>query len=158
VGALLRTAVFTIPVPGTVLVLIPHTPLPRGARWHADALGIFAAILGVAGTAIYSWCALWAFAAAGGGTPAPIDPPKRLVVHGLYRKMRNPMYAGVGSILAAEAIGFRSSQLTIYWAICIVCVNLFVLFYEELTLRRKFGDEYEQYCRRVPRWLPRLNG
>jgi protein-S-isoprenylcysteine O-methyltransferase Ste14 len=92
-----------------------------------------------------------AFAGAGGDTPAPIDPPKRLVVHGLYRRMRNPMHAGVGSILAAEAIGFRSSPLTIYWAICIVCVNLFVLFFEEPTLRRKFGREYEQCCRRVRR-------
>jgi protein-S-isoprenylcysteine O-methyltransferase Ste14 len=113
-------------------------------------------ILGLVGAAIYSWCAFWAFAAVGRGTPAPIDPPRRLVVHGLYRVMRNPMYVGVGSILAAEAIGFRSGDLAVYWVIFLFCVNLFVLFYEEPALRRKFDAEYEDYCRRVPRWLPKV--
>lgn len=157
-SALIRTAVFTIVVPGIMLILIPHALLPQGARWHRDSLGILAVMLALAGAAIYLWCAFWAFAAVGGGTPAPIDPPRRLVVHGLYRKMRNPMYVGVGSLLAAEAIGFRSVDLAIYWAAVIVCVNLFVLFYEEPVLRRKFDGEYEEYCRRVPRWLPKLDG
>lgn len=157
-SALLRTAVFTIVVPGTVLILIPYMLLAPGARWNIDLLGVFAAVLGLAGAAIYFWCAFWAFAAVGGGTPAPIDPPKRLVAHGLYRIMRNPMYVGVASVLAAEAIGFRSVDLVIYWATVIICVNLFVLFYEKPALRKKFDGDYEDYCRRVPRWLPRLNG
>jgi len=114
-------------------------------------------VLLLAGATIYFWCAFGAFAQAG-GTPAPLDPPKRLVVHGLYRVMRNPMYVGVGSVVLAEAIGFRSAALAVYLIIWALCVHLFVLFYEEPTLRRKFGASYEDYCRRVPRWLPKLNG
>jgi len=88
----------------------------------------------------------------------PLDPPKRLIVHGLYRIMRNPMYVGAGTILLAEAVGFHSVELAVYVIIWALCVHLFVLFYEEPTLRRKFGASYEDYCRRVPRWLPKLTG
>jgi protein-S-isoprenylcysteine O-methyltransferase Ste14 len=156
-GAFFRTAVFTVIVPGTVTVLIPYFVLPAGARWHADAAGISGLILWLAGAAIYLWCTFWAFAGVGGGTPAPIDPPKRLVAHGLYRVVRNPMYVGVQTVVVAEAIGFHSFRLAIYVAFWILCVQLFVLYYEEPTLRKKFGSEYEDYCRRVPRWLPRAN-
>lgn len=156
-GALLRTLVFTVIAPGTVTVLVPRRILPAGARWHLDVLGIFALVLAAGGAAIYFWCAFWAFVGYGHGTPLPLDPPKRLVAHGLYRVMRNPMYVGVETVVAAEAIGFRSTDLAIYLLIWCACVYLFVLFYEEPALRRKFGAEYEEYCRRVPRWLPRLH-
>ncbi|MGD1213026.1 MAG: isoprenylcysteine carboxylmethyltransferase family protein [Candidatus Acidiferrales bacterium] len=157
-SALLRTAVFTVFVAGTMAVLVPYWILPKGARWHADAAGMIGLVLLLAGAAIYFWCAFWAFARAGDGTPAPLDPPKRLVVHGLYRVVRNPMYVGVGTILLAEAVGFHSVDLAVYLIIWALCVHLFVLSYEEPTLRRKFGASYEDYCRRVPRWLPKLNG
>jgi protein-S-isoprenylcysteine O-methyltransferase Ste14 len=94
VAALLRTVVFAIFVPGTVAVLVPRWILPAGARWHTDAAGIFALSLAAAGAAIYFWCAFWVFASYGHGTPLPLDPPKRLVAHELYRVMRNPMYMG----------------------------------------------------------------
>ncbi|MGO9588839.1 MAG: methyltransferase family protein [Candidatus Acidiferrales bacterium] len=157
-STVLRTAVFTVVVPGTVAVLIPYWLLRKGTHWHADAAGIIGIILLAAGAAIYFWCAFWAFARIGGGTPAPIDPPRHLVVHGLYRVVRNPMYVGVGSVVLAEAIGFRSAALAVYLVFWGTCVQLFVVFYEEPTLLGKFGAEYEEYCRRVPRWIPRLSG
>jgi protein-S-isoprenylcysteine O-methyltransferase Ste14 len=156
--ALFKTAVFTLVVPGTVGVLIPSVLLSESDgsyRLPAPAwrwIGFFPLI---AGAGFYFNCA-WDFAVTGLGTPAPIDMPRRLVVKGLYRFVRNPMYAGVASFVVGQAILFGSVAVGVYivcvWLIC----NLFVVFYEEPTLRRKFGAEYEEYCRRVPRWLPRL--
>ncbi len=87
------------------------------------------------GAAIYFWCA-WDFATAGQGTPAPIDPPKHLVVRGLYRFVRNPMYAGVLLLLAGESLAFQSLRILAYAAIVFAVVNLFVIFYEEPALKR----------------------
>jgi protein-S-isoprenylcysteine O-methyltransferase Ste14 len=157
VGALFRTVVFTILVPGTVAVLIPRWILPAGSRWQLDFLGILAVVIAACGAVIYIWCAFWGFASYGRGTPLPLDPPKRLVVHGLYRIVRNPMYVGVGAVVAAEAIGFRSTNLAIYLLIWSAFVYLFVLFYEEPALQQNFGEDYREYCRRVPRWLPKLH-
>jgi hypothetical protein len=130
VGALLRTIVFTIFVPGIVAVLIPRWILPAGARWHADATGIVALILAAAGASIYFWYAFWAFANYG---------------------------QGVGTVVASEAIGLRSRNLLPYLLIWGAFVYLFVLFYEEPTLRKKVGADYQEYSRRVPRWLPKLS-
>jgi protein-S-isoprenylcysteine O-methyltransferase Ste14 len=157
VGALLRTVVFTVFVPGTMAGLVPWWILPAGARWGSGLVGILALVLAAGGAAIYFWCAFWGFASYGHGTPLPLDPPKRLVAHGLYRLMRNPMYVGVGTVVAGAAIGFRSANLAIYLLVWSAFVYLFVLFYEEPTLRKKFGANYEDYCRRVPRWLPRMS-
>lgn len=117
-------------------------------------------MLGVApfalGAAIYLWCAFWAFALVGKGTPAPIDPPRKLVVHGLYRWVRNPMYIGVLLMLAGEAVVFLEREVFVPYTLAIaVGFMLFVLLYEEPALRSKFGAEYDDYCRRVPRWIPR---
>jgi protein-S-isoprenylcysteine O-methyltransferase Ste14 len=79
------------------------------------------------------------------------------VVHGLYRFVRNPMYIGVGCVLVGEAVLFHSRVLAEYLLVWWLFVFLFVLFYEEPTLRRKFGADYDDYCGRVPRWIPRLN-
>jgi protein-S-isoprenylcysteine O-methyltransferase Ste14 len=157
VGSLLRTVVFTVLVPGTVAMFIPWWILPKDARWHTDVFGIVALILAGAGLGIYFWCAFWAFASYGQGTPLPLDPPKRLVTHGLYQMVRNPMYVGVGTLVASEAMAFHSANLAIYLLIGSVFVYLFVLLYEEPTLRNKFGAGYEEYCRGVPRWIPRLS-
>jgi len=110
-----------------------------------------------AGIALYFACAFWGFALHGKGTPLPLDPPKKLVVEGPYRVVRNPMYWGVGSVVLGEAAVFQSVMLAELAAVLAVGVIVFVLLVEEPTLRRKFGAEYEEYCRRVPRWLPRLN-
>jgi protein-S-isoprenylcysteine O-methyltransferase Ste14 len=155
VGPILKTILFVIFVPGTVLLWVPYrlmgrdVPLPVGwENWLALApLGLGAAIL--------AKCA-WDFAVVGLGTPAPIDPPKSLVVNGLYRFVRNPMYVGVDLVLFSEAALFRSLRLLEYALVVGASFFLFVLAYEEPTLRRKFGASYQAYCAAVPRWIPRI--
>jgi hypothetical protein len=95
---------------------------------------------------------------AGRGTPAPIDPPKELVVRGLYRFARNPMYVGVLAVIAGQSWLFGSPPLAIYALAVFACFHVFVIAYEEPTLRRHFDGAYERYCAAVPRWLPRLRG
>ena len=106
------------------------------------------------GLACYLWCA-WDFATAGQGTPGPWDAPRRFVARGLYRIVRNPMYIGVVLILLGESIVFKSLSLLIYAALVWVAFFLTVVGYEEPTLTKRFGATYEEYCRTVPRWLPR---
>src|SRR5262249_1425425 len=107
----------------------------------------------VVGAVIYAWCA-WEFARHGRGTPAPIDPPRELVVRGLYRYTRNPMYVGVVTMLLGEAVLFGSLALLEYAAAVFALFAGGGLLYEEPTLRAKFGDSYRRYCQTVPRWLP----
>lgn len=135
---------------GTLLDDHEAGPGPRLDLWG------YAAAVGIAlGAAVYLRCA-WDFAVGGQGTPAPIDAPRRLVIRGLYRLVRNPMYLGVLTVLLCEAALFRSLTLLAYAGCFAVAFHLFVLCYEEPTLRAKFGEEYEAYRRAVPRWLPRL--
>jgi protein-S-isoprenylcysteine O-methyltransferase Ste14 len=104
------------------------------------------------GLSVYLWCA-WDFAVKGLGTPAPIDAPKNLVIQGLYRYTRNPMYVGVAAMIAGQAIYRGSIAMALYLGVVVILFNLFVLFYEEPTLRRQFGEQYINYCRAVPRWF-----
>jgi protein-S-isoprenylcysteine O-methyltransferase Ste14 len=85
-----------------------------------------------------------------------MDPPRHLVVRGLYRYVRNPMYLSVTTIVLGELLLTRSTALAVYWVGWFGCVNLFVIGYEEPTLRDQFGESYDEYTRRVPRWIPRL--
>jgi protein-S-isoprenylcysteine O-methyltransferase Ste14 len=151
-----RTLIFTIVVPGFWTVLMPYWMLPKGTRPDMRGAGALGWVLIAAGVALYVACAFWGFAIRGKGTPLPLDPPKKLVVEGPYRVVRNPMYWGVGSVVLGEAVVFHSLALAELAAVFAVGVTLFVLLYEEPALRRKFGAEFEEYCRRVPRWLPRL--
>jgi len=96
------------------------------------------------------------FAVQGLGTPAPVAPPQRLVVTGLYRYVRNPMYVSVAAIILGQALLFGDWRLIVYGAVFWLACHAFVLVYEEPTLRRKFGAEYEAFCANVPRWIPRL--
>jgi protein-S-isoprenylcysteine O-methyltransferase Ste14 len=109
----------------------------------------------VLGACIYFRCA-WEFAVRGLGTPAPIAPTKFLVVSGLHRYVRNPMYLGVALVIVGEAGLFRAAHLAEYAVVMLLTAHLFVIFYEEPTLRRQFGESYEQYRRTVPRWIPRF--
>ena len=155
---LVRTLIFTIFVPGFWTILMPYWMLPKGTRPDLRGAGALGWVLIAAGVALYIACAFWGFAIRGKGTPLPLDPPKKLVVEGPYRVVRNPMYWGVGSVILGEAVVFHSSALAELAAAFAVGVTLFVLLYEEPALRQKFGAEFEEYCRRVPRWLPRLRG
>jgi protein-S-isoprenylcysteine O-methyltransferase Ste14 len=111
----------------------------------------------VIGAAIVGWC-FFNFAVVGRGTPAPFDAPRRLVVTGPYCYVRNPMYIGGLLFLAGCVVLFAEFSLTLLWYAfgLLIGVNLFVLFYEEPTLRRKFRADYEEYCRNVRRWIPHL--
>jgi protein-S-isoprenylcysteine O-methyltransferase Ste14 len=155
VVSLLKNLLFTVLVPGTVAGWLPYFWI-LGGRLPRLTPGAALAGLPVAalGLAIYLWC-LWDFAITGRGTPAPIDPPKVLVVRGLYRYVRNPMYLGVLAVIAGWAITFRSPSLAIYGAVVALFFHLAVLLLEEPSLRRLFGAAYDDYCAAVSRWLPR---
>ena len=155
IGPTLKTILFTILVPGTVAVLIPSW-LVGGFRWpERGPLTWLGVVIFLAGAAIYFRCA-WEFAVRGLGTPAPIAPTKFLVTTALHRYVRNPMYIGVFTVLLGEAVTFRSAVLLGYAAFFCVPVELFVVFYEEPTLRRQFGESYGEYRRTVPRWIPKF--
>jgi protein-S-isoprenylcysteine O-methyltransferase Ste14 len=153
VALLLKNLLFTVVVPGTVAGYLP--PWIAGDRATASATSaLLAAPLFAAGIAIYAWC-VWDFARFGRGTPAPLDAPKRLVVRGLYRWVRNPMYVGVLCVIAGWAIRLRSPVLVVYLLAVAASFHAFVRLYEERHLRAVFGEEYAAYCARVHRWLPR---
>lgn len=152
---LLRSIFFTFLLPGTVTVLIPYYIL--NAKEGADApgpvryLGVPLILMGAAGLL---W-SIWQFFAEGRGTLAPVDPPKELVIHGLYCVVRNPMYVSVAAILLGEAIFFASWGILVEATIFFLVTHLFILFYEEPFLRKQFGASYENYTRTVGRWIPR---
>ena len=112
-------------------------------------------IFGAAGAALALWCLL-TFVVIGKGTPMPLDPPRRLVIRGPYRFVRNPMYIGAGLALAGAALYFGSFELLIYGVLLLMATHAFVVFHEERVLAEKFGPDYEAYRRQVGRWLPRL--
>jgi protein-S-isoprenylcysteine O-methyltransferase Ste14 len=151
----LRSLFFALILPGSVTLLIPYLLLGPGGvvvrEW--GALQYVALIASGAGATILIRC-IADFARIGRGTLAPVDPPTQLVVRGLYRYVRNPMYVGVFCVLVGEAALFRSGALLLYTAIWFLVVNLFVILYEEPALRARFGESYEQYRRSVGRWIP----
>lgn len=98
----------------------------------------------------------WDLIFTGKGTPDPLIPTKELVAKGFYQFVRNPVYVGLFLILSGEAILFKSAVLMGYAMLWLLILNLIVLFIEERSLKRRFGESYEQYCKAVPRWIPRL--
>ena len=156
--AALGTAVFVLLVPGTVVVIGPWLvtnwrfapPLLglRATRWLGAALLVLALPLFAAFNL--------RFVLEGRGTPTPIAPTERLVVGGPFRWVRNPGYLSVIALVVGQALLFASPWLFLYAAAMAFGFHLFVLLYEEPTLRRRFGAEYEAYCGAVPRWIPRL--
>lgn len=155
-SALAKTTLFTVVVPGVVAGYVPWR-LRDGSFVAAHGVEAWAAIAVIAcGIAVYVATAFWGFAALGLGTPAPIDPPKILVVRGLHHYVRNPMYVGVALVIAGQAWLFHSRSIALYAACFLLIAHFFVIFYEEPTLKRLFGEEYERYRARVPRWIPRL--
>jgi protein-S-isoprenylcysteine O-methyltransferase Ste14 len=122
-------------------------------RWRW--LGVVPSILGFA---VAARC-VWDFGRTGQGTPAPIAPPKKLVVVGMYRYVRNPMYLGFfAGWIGLWVVFGRANAVALATAVAgIIIVILFVKFYEEPTLRKMFGSDYEEYCRNVPRWIPRVS-
>ncbi len=158
VALFIRNLVFTILQPGIVAGLIPYWILGNEAnalfvqQLLPPGLHTSGTLLFVIGFVIMSWCII-SFAVQGRGTLSPVDPTKRLVVAGLYKFSRNPMYVGVTLILIGEAIFFQSVELWIYSLVVFITFNSFAMLVEEPRLRRDFGDEYKRYCERVRRWI-----
>jgi len=157
-AAILGSAIFLMIAPGTIAVLVPF----RICKWHLapPLLGwglvrLFGAMLICAGFPLLL-DSFARFAIEGLGTPAPVAPPKHLVVSGLYRYVRNPMYIAVSSLIFGQGLLFGSVQVLKYGLAVAAGFHLFVLLYEEPALRSKFGEEYEVYCKNVRRWWPRL--
>ena len=148
----LKSLLFLIIAPGMVAGYIPLGLLRWGSRIETGVFGWLALPLWILGTTIILW-SFWNFLAQGRGTPAPIDPPKELVAVGFYRYTRNPMYVGVFSVIVGHFLWFGFWYLLIYAAIIFLTFNTFVAYYEEPTLRKKFGAAYDDYCQRVPRWF-----
>ena len=107
---------------------------------------------------ILALCCVLVFALRGRGTPIPLDPPRRLVVSGPYRVVRNPMALGVGVALAGVALFYESGQFLLAVVVFMLGIHAMVRFYEEPTPRRSFGSDYVAYYKRVNRWIPRLWG
>jgi protein-S-isoprenylcysteine O-methyltransferase Ste14 len=156
--AIIGSMVFLGIAPGTVAGLAPwwishwrmQEPLfgLEGLRWTGIGLVLVGAAVIIESFARFAWRGL--------GTPAPVFPAKRLVVTGLYRHIRNPMYCTVTGMILGEGLLLGDARLLGYGATVWLLFHAFVLAYEEPTLRRTYGSDYETFCAAVPRWLPRL--
>jgi protein-S-isoprenylcysteine O-methyltransferase Ste14 len=155
ISAAIGSLVFLVVAPGVVAGLVPWLLTGWQARpyaWPAQAAG--AAVI-VAGTAALL-ASFARFALEGIGTPAPVAPTERLVIGGFYRYVRNPMYLAVGGIIAGQAAALGQPVLVPYLVVFGAAVGAFVRWYEEPTLRQRYGVSYEEYRQAVPGWLPRL--
>ncbi len=150
---LIRNFSFTVVVPGSGAVWIPwwmlsrRGSIPTPTEWYAASLIVI-------GAALYFSC-VWLFASVGRGTPGPWDAPRQFVAIGPYRWVRNPIYISALLVVLGEAWLFMSLPLLLYSVAMAIFFHLFVIGYEEPTLRRRFGETYIDYVRTVPRWIPR---
>jgi protein-S-isoprenylcysteine O-methyltransferase Ste14 len=154
---LARATTYSVLFIGLLLVFLPDRILSSTGIVPPTEIGawqVAGMILGAAGAALALMCIV-TFVFVGKGTPAPFDPPRRLVVRGPYRFVRNPMYVGAGLAVAGAALFYRSMPLIAYAGAFLVVMHGFVMLYEEPTLRQTFEGDYEAYCRRVGRWWPK---
>ncbi|MGH7474947.1 MAG: methyltransferase family protein [Longimicrobiales bacterium] len=154
---LIRALTYASLFVGLLLIVLPARVLEWSGVSRPTGLGVgqlAGATITLLGAALAVWCVV-TFALVGHGTPAPFDPPRRLVVYGPYRFVRNPMYIGAGLALLGATLFYESAALLAYTALFALATVLFVRLYEERTLSRTFGAEYEEYRTRVGRWLPR---
>jgi protein-S-isoprenylcysteine O-methyltransferase Ste14 len=151
----IRSLLWAVLIPGVVAGYVPWRFFGlSGVRVTLVDVQQIAGLFCIgAGVALLGSC-VWEFARSGRGTLAPVDPPRELVVRGLYRYVRNPMYLSVTTIIFGEALLVGSTALVVYWALWFLAANVFVIGYEEPTLRRRFGRSYELYTEQVRRWLP----
>jgi protein-S-isoprenylcysteine O-methyltransferase Ste14 len=154
---LIRALTYATLFIGFVLVFLPAQLLSRAGVARPSALGspqLAGMAVAAAGATVAIWCIL-VFALIGRGTPAPFDPPRHLVMRGPYRHVRNPMYLGASLALTGAALFYETVALWVYAVGFLVLMHLFVVLFEEPTLRQTFGDDYERYCRQVRRWWPK---
>jgi len=157
-ASIVGSAIFLVLAPGFVAALVPwwishwrfEAPLPE---WQV--LRLIGVLLLTTGAAVMIDSFL-RFAVQGLGTPAPVFPTRHLVVTGLYRYVRNPMYAALVSAIAGQGLLFGNLNLLAYAGIVWLLCHAFVVIYEEPALRASFGAEYEAFRQEVPRWIPRF--
>lgn len=153
-------AILALPVIVTVVVPALLLSAPSDSRWPADtawawlARGAGAASLAI-GACLFGWCVVL-FARVGRGTLAPWDPTRELVAVGPYRSMRNPMITGVALMLTGQALWWGSWRVAVWTGAFVLINHIYFVFSEEPGLRRRFGEPYELYTARVPRWIPHL--
>jgi protein-S-isoprenylcysteine O-methyltransferase Ste14 len=156
---LVRAVTYSVLFIGLLLIYLPARLLSWSGIGRPAAIEVpqvAGMVIGAGGAMIALWC-IFTFAFIGRGTPAPFDPPRRLVIRGPYRFVRNPMYIGAGLALASAALFYESLPILGYAGFFFLVTHLFVVLYEEPTLRRTFGPEYEAYCGRVRRWWPSVS-
>jgi protein-S-isoprenylcysteine O-methyltransferase Ste14 len=155
-STVVRAATYATLFIGLVLVYWPGQVLARAGITRPTLLGapqLAGAVLTTFGGAVAIW-SIATFALVGRGTPAPFDPPRRLVSGGPYHYVRNPMYLGATLALCGAALFYESKALLGYAAAFVLLMHAFVVLYEEPALGAAFGDDYKAYCRRVKRWWP----
>jgi protein-S-isoprenylcysteine O-methyltransferase Ste14 len=154
----MRSLLWTLLLPGVVAGYLPwrYFGLDRAQVDLTKPLHVLGLLCVALGATLLAACIV-EFARSGRGTLSPVDPPRHLVVRGLYRYVRNPMYLSVTTIVFGEWLLVRTPALGVYWAVWFAGANLFVIGYEEPNLRRRFGPSYEAYTGRVGRWIPRLS-
>ncbi|MGH7672825.1 MAG: methyltransferase family protein [Gemmatimonadales bacterium] len=154
--ALVRALVYATVFVGVLLVILPQQILAVSGIVRPAGIGplqVAGLAILVPGGGVALWCIL-TFALVGKGTPAPFDPPRKLVVAGPYRWVRNPMYIGAGGVLVGTALFYASATLAAFAAGFWLATHVFVVFYEEPTLERTFGAQYADYRNAVKRWVP----
>lgn len=155
--AIAGSAAFFIAAPGVVAGLVPWLLTDRwGLPWSSVPGFVPLGGIVVMAAAAALLHAFARFALEGLGTPAPVAPTEKLVIGGIYRHVRNPMYVAVLAIILGQALLFSSWMLAAYAVIAAAAMASFVRLYEEPTLARRYGAEYETYRRAVPGWFPRL--
>jgi protein-S-isoprenylcysteine O-methyltransferase Ste14 len=158
IPALVRAVVYATIFISVVLVFLPRQLLRWTGVTQPEELGTpqwFGIALVVIGGLLAIWCVV-TFGTIGQGTPAPFDPPRRLVVRGPYRFVRNPMYVGAGTAVGGAALFYTSLPLLGFLVFFLGMMQLFIIYYEEPTLKRMFGPEYIAYIQTVRRWWPRF--
>jgi protein-S-isoprenylcysteine O-methyltransferase Ste14 len=146
--------IFSFILPVTVLILVP---LSIEKKIAVSSVYAFLAGVIIMPSGIYMMAStITGFIRIGKGTLAPWSPTRKLIITGMYRYVRNPMIIGVFTVLIGESITISSLNILIWAAIFFIINNIYFLIYEEIDLLKKFGDEYSEYKKNVPRWIPRL--
>lgn len=156
----LKTILATIFVPGTACILVPYLILRATnatIKRPTSPAQVIAILVILSGIYMIVWVST-TFVRQGRGTPVPVEPPTRLIIKGLYRYVRNPMYVGAVLVVLGEALYFRSIWLLVYAIAIWAMLHAALLVFEERQLKERFGPDYEQYLRAVPRWIPKIPG
>jgi protein-S-isoprenylcysteine O-methyltransferase Ste14 len=152
----LKTILYMGGMHGLFTFYIPYLLVKKDL--HAFDLGVFSYLaipLWIMGALIIVWCSV-DMVRKGRGTPAHLDPPKQLIINGLYRYVRNPIYLGALMFQFGYVLWFGSGLMIVYFLFFVLAYQILIVLIEEPILRHMFGERYQDYCRQVPRWIPNL--